>query len=64
MTRRPAANHGAPHEPAAVVERFSAQALEAGVPVDEELLLRVLTFFCERRTCHRPMSTAAARMFL
>ena len=45
-------------EPAAIVEVFGAKAQQAGLEVDEEMLQQILNFFCERRSCHRPLNPA------
>lgn len=45
-------------EPARIVEVFGAKALQAGLDVDEAMLQQILDFFCERRSCHRPLNPA------
>ena len=43
-------------DPAAVVERFSAQASEMGYGITADAMLQMLSYFRERRSCHRRLT--------
>lgn len=40
-------------DPADVVESFAAQAVQAGVPITGESMIKMMEYFCSRRQCNR-----------